>query len=175
MQNKNYPLEDILASFYNSNNKNVKKRLIFDQGKLGGLKSKWLKVFYISLPILLYALIFNPLMFAMLGIAQAIVFYIVFLSMTMMITALLTFANNNKVIRMSSPMWTKTFPTVDLRQVLSSGATPYKDFARYYKADVEAGLTGETLVKSMQKHFQSMQEENKELFERMNNPREKRD
>ncbi len=169
MQNKNYPLEDILASFYKSNNKNVKQRLIFDQGKLGGLKSAWLKFFFLSLPILLFMVIFNPFMFAMLGIAEAVVFYIVFLSMTMMIITLLTFANNNKVIRMSTPTWTSTFPTVDLRQVLSSGATPYKDFQKYYNKDLEAGLTGDTLVSAMQKHFQTMQEDNKELFERMNN------
>jgi len=168
MQNKNYPLEDILASFYKSNSNSVKKRLIFDQGKLGGLKSTWLKVFYISLPILLYIIIFNPFMFAMLGIAEAVVFYIVFLSMTMMITALLTFANNNKVIRMSTPTWTNIFPTVDLRQVLSSGVTPYKDFPMFYMKDLEAGLKGEALIESMQKHFKTMQEDNKELFERMN-------
>ena len=167
MQNKNYPLEDILSAFYKAKNHHAKKRLIFDQGPLDGIKSTWLKLFFLSLPILLFIVIFNPFMFAMLGIAEAVVFYIVFLSMTMMIITLLTFANNNKVIRMSTPTWTSTFPTVDLRQVLSSGATPYKDFSKYYNKDLEAGLTGNALVKSMQKHFQAMQEENKELYERM--------
>ncbi len=168
MQNKNYPLEDILSAFYKAKNHHAKKRLIFDQGRLGGIKSKWLKLFFLSLPVLLFMAIFNPFMFGMLGIAEAVVFYIVFLSMTMMIITLLTFANNNKVIRMSTPTWTSTFPTVDLRQVLSSGATPYKDFQTYYNKDLEAGLTGDALVNAMQKHFEVMQDDNRELFERMN-------
>ncbi len=167
MQNKIYPLEDIFSALYKTKNNRAKKRLIFDQGPLGGMDAKWLKLFFISLPILLYIAIFNPFMFGMLGIAEAVVFYIVFLSMTMIITALLTFANNNKVIRMSTPTWKKLFSTVDLRQVLSTGASPYKDFLSYYHKDLEAGLKGEALVASMQKHFKQMQDENRELYERM--------
>ena len=168
MQNKTYPLEDILSALYTVKNNRAKKRMVLDQDPLGGMKSIWLKLFFLSLPVLLFMAIFNPFMFGMLGIAEAVVFYIVFLSMTMIITALLIFANNNKVIRMVIPTWRNIFPTVDLRQVLSSGATPYKDFIKYYNQDLVAGLTGDTLVKSMQKHFQTMQEENRELYERMN-------
>jgi len=167
MQNKIYPLENVLDALYKVNNKHAKKRLIFNQAQLGGVDVKWLKLFFISLPILLFAVIFNPFMFAMLGIAEAVVFYIVFLSMTMIVTALLTFANNNKVIRMSTSTWNTLFKDVDLKQVLSSGITPYKSFVTYYNQDLEAGLEGKALEKSLQSHFKMMQEENKELFERM--------
>jgi ABC-type multidrug transport system fused ATPase/permease subunit len=167
MQNKMYPLENILNALYRVKNKHAKKRLIFNQSPFGGIDAKWLKLFFISLPVLLFAAIFNPFMFGMLGIAAAVVFYIVFLSMTMIITALLIFANNNKVVRMSLPTWNRLFEDVDLKQVLSSGITPYKKFLTYYNQDLQAGLEGEALEKSLQTHFKTMQEENRELFERM--------
>jgi len=168
MQNKIYPLSDVLSSFYTIKNNCAKKRIIFNQGPLGGLDVKWIKLFFISLPILLYAAIFNSWMFHMLGIAEAIVFFVVFLSMTMITIALLTFANNNKVSRMASDTWSKYFENIALSDVMTSRATPYKDFLKYYNEDLEAGLQDEALIDSLQSHFIEMQKENSELFERMN-------
>ena len=52
---------------------------------LGGLNSKWIKLSLLVLPFAMYAAIFNPVSFAELGIAQAIVFYIILLVFAMQI------------------------------------------------------------------------------------------
>jgi len=167
MQEESIDLQTLLNAFYTTKNNKVKKRLIFDQTHLGGIGSKWIKAFFLSLPILLYIGIFNPKIFGMLGIAQAIIFYIVFLSMVMIMVTGLTFINNNKVIRQVKPSWHKLFPTVELTQVLSGGATPYKDFIRYYEKALEDTLENEALHTYLDESFQTMQKENSELYEMM--------
>ena len=77
MKEENYSLDTILATVSKTNNTTAKKRLIFDQGPLEGIGAKWVIAFFISLPIMLYLGIFNETMFNMLGIAQAIIFFIV--------------------------------------------------------------------------------------------------
>ena len=104
----------------------------------------------------------------MLGIAQAIIFYVVFLSMVMIMITALTFINNNKVVRQIMPSWKKLFPTVDLKQVLSSGATPYSNFMNIYNELLGKNLDEDKFEIEMREHFSKMQEENRELFERMN-------
>ena len=168
MKEETFSLKTMLATLYKVKNKKAKKRLILDQTPVGGIGSKWVKAFFISLPILLYIGIFNPKIFGMLGIAQAIIFYIVFLSMTMIMIAGLTFINNNKVIRQITPSWESLFPTVDLKQVLSSGATPYKDFLKMYNQVLVMDLDETELVEKMKENFTKMQEENSEIYESMN-------
>ena len=174
MQEETFTLKTILDAFYKIKGTQVSKRLIFDQSKLHGIGSKWVKAFFFSLPVLLYIGIFNPTIFHMLGIAQAIIFYIVFLSMVMIMVAGLTFINNNKVIRQVTPAWDKLFPSVDIKQVLSSGATPYKDFTKHYHQALNQGLEGEALYSYLKKEFGIMQEENAEMYEAMNPDRTKR-
>ncbi len=168
-------LKTMLDALYKVKNKTAKKRLIFDQANLTGISSKWIKAFFLSLPILLYIGIFNPKIFAMLGIAQAIIFYIVFLSMVMIMITGLTFINNNKVIRQISPSWNTLFPTVDLKQVLSGGATPYKDFLTYYNKALDANMDEGELARYLQISFEEMQNENREMYEQMRAPRPSRE
>jgi len=168
MQEETYTLQTMLDAIIKIKNNKAKKRLIFDQSLLNGIGSKWVIAFFISLPILLYIGIFNPKIFGMLGIAQAIIFFIVFLSMIMIMIVGLSFINNNKVIRQITPSWNKLFPTVDLTQILSSGATPYKDFFTYYNQSLNEGLKGEILETRLKEDFLKMQEDNKELFEVIN-------
>jgi len=174
MQEETFTLETMLSAFYKIKGTQASKRLIFDQSNLNGIGSKWIKIFFISLPILLYVGIFNPTIFNMLGIAQAIIFYVVFLSMVMIMIVGLTFINNNKVIRQITPSWNVLFPTVDLMQVLSSGATPYKDFVKHYHEALKQDLTGDTLHDYLSNSFTIMQEENTEIYEAMNRTNQKR-
>lgn len=174
MQEEIFTLKTILDALYKVKGTQATKRLIFDQSQLHGIGSKWIKVFFLSLPILLYIGIFNPKIFGMLGIAQAIIFYIVFLSMVMIMVAGLTFINNNKVIRQVKPTWNTLFPTVDLTQVLSSGATPYKDFVKHYHEALKQDLKDEKLHHYLDNVFKVMQEENSELYEAMNRATDKR-
>ncbi len=171
MQEETYALTKLLETLTKIKNNTVKKRLIFDQSPVGGIGSKWVIAFFISLPILLYVGIFNPSVFAMLGIAQAIIFYIVFLSMVMIMIIALTFINNNKVSRQINPSWQKFFPDIDLKLVLSSGASPYKDFFKHYDLAVKEGITDEALHAYLQHAFLEMKEENKDLLEAMQRDR----
>jgi len=168
LKEETFSLKTMLSTLYKIKNNTAKKRLIFDQTAVGGIGSTWIKAFFISLPLFLYAGIFNPTIFGMLGIAQAIIFYVVFLSMVMIMIAGLTFINNNKVLRQITPSWNTMFPSVDLKQVLSSGATPYKDFLKNYHALLAMNLTEEEMETKMREDFSQMQEDNRELFERMN-------
>jgi hypothetical protein len=171
MVEENYSLKTILDTLTKIKNGKVKKRFIFDQTPVGGIGSKWVIAFFISLPVLLYVGIFNPMIFAMLGIAQAIIFYIVFLSMVMIMVIALTFINNNKVLRQVQPSWNEFFPGIDLRLILSSGATPYKDFLKHYNTAITNSLEGDALYTYLQDAVEQMKEENSDLIEAMNNAR----
>jgi len=168
VKDETYALKTMLSTLYKVKNNQAKKRFIFDQTPLGGIGSKWVKAFFISLPILLYIGIFNPKIFGMLGIAQAIIFYVVFLSMVMIMIVALTFINNNKVIRQIAPSWKTLFPTVELKQLLSSGASPYSNFMDVYNELLSKHLNEKEFEIEMKEHFSKMQEENRELYERMN-------
>lgn len=168
MSEKTISLQTMLDAIYKVKNKTAKKRLIFDQSNLAGIGSKWVKAFFISLPILLYIGIFNPTMFSMLGIASAVVFYIVFLSMVMIIIAGLTFVNNAKVLRQIEPSWNNLFPNVELKQLLASNGTPYKDFLTHYNQALKDDLKEEALYDRLKENFAQMQDENRELYEQIN-------
>jgi hypothetical protein len=146
----------------------VSKRLIYDQAPIKGIPAKWIIAFFISLPFIEYAGIFNPWMFNLLGIAQAIIFFIVFLSMVMIFVVTITFINNNKVVRQITPSWEKYFPDIDLKMILSSGVTPYKDFFSHYSEAVQQNLKKENLYLFLEKSFEQMKNENSDLLEAMN-------
>lgn len=171
MKDEIYSLETILSTLIKTTANSVKKRLVFDQTPLKGIGSKWVITFFISLPVMLYAGIFNDTMFELLGIAQAIIFFVVFLSMVMILIIAVTFINNNKVLRQVNPSWEKLFPGVDLKLALSSGGTPYKEFLNYYKKAHVDGLKGDALHQYFETAFKTMQEENADLILAMNNSR----
>jgi len=169
MKDQNYTLDTILSTVAkiknnSTNNAVATKRVLFDQAPLKGIGVKWIIAFFISLPVMLYLGIFNDSMFNMLGIAQAIIFFIVFLSMVMILIIAVTFINNNKVLRQVSPSWEKIYPDVELKMALASGGTPYKDFFKHYSNAVKEGLEGKALEKYLAKAFVQMQEENVELY-----------
>jgi len=168
LQEEIFSLKTMLSSLYKVNNAKAKKRLLFDQAPVGGIGRLWVILFFVSLPVILFLGIFNPSVFAMLGIAQAIIFYIVFLSMVMIMVIALTFINNNKVIRQITPSWQALFPTVNVKQVLSSGTTAYTGFSDFYSELSTLDLDEATLVEKFKEKFTQMQTENKELFEAMN-------
>jgi len=168
MKEKRLTLEEILEAVSVHKNGVAKRRLMFDQGKVGGISLKWVILFFFLLPALLYAGIFNPAVFDMLGIAQAIIFFVVFLSMLMIMIFALAFINNNSTLRRVKSSWESYFPEVDIKQVLSSGATPYRDFFQHYSEALQQGLSGKELHHFLQKAFETMAEENKELLEAMN-------
>ena len=174
MVEENYSLKTILNTLTKIKKKKAKKRLIFDQTEVGGIGSKWVMAFFISLPIMLYLGIFNPVVFAMLGIAQAIIFYVVFLSMVMIMIIALTFINNNKVLRQVKPSWDNYFPNIELKDILSSGITPYSDFLKHYSKAIEKNLEEDDLYRDLQKSFEAMKEENSDLIEAMNSTRNSR-
>ncbi len=167
MEKSDYTLEEILEALSKHRNSYAKKRLIYDQRPLGGIGSGWLIAFFLFLPFLEFAAIFNPYIFNMLGIAQAVIFYIVFLSMIMIMIFVLSFINNTKVIRQITPFWQKYFPKIDINLILSSGASPYKDFFKYYTLASNQNLHDKALYLYLKKAFSHMQEENKDLLEAM--------
>lgn len=171
MQEEKYSLTQILDTLVKTKTDTVKKRVIFDQSPVGGIGSKWVIAFFISLPILLYVGIFNPAIFAMLGIAQAIIFYVIFLSMVMILILAVAFINNNKVLRQIKPSWDEYFPGIDLKLILSSGVSPYKEFFKYYALAIKEGKKDDALHVYLQEAFVKMQEENKDLLEAMNKAR----
>jgi len=168
MQEEHYSITQLLNTLVKRKGDKVKKRFIFDQSPIGGIGSKWVIAFFISLPIFLYIGIFNPTVFAMLGIAQAIIFYVVFLSMVMILIIAVTFINNNKVLRQIKPSWDTYFPGIELRQLLSSGATPYKDFFKHYTIAINQDLKDEELYTFLKEAFSQMEDENRDLLDMLN-------
>ena len=145
--------------------------MIFDQSPVGGLGSKWIIAFFLLLPFIEAAVIFNPYVFKMLGIAQAIIFFIVFLSIVMILIFTLATMNNAKVVKKITPSWDHYFPEIDLKLIVTSSSTPYKEFFMHYAKALNAGLSGEELHTHLEQAFATMQEENKDLLEAMQNDR----
>lgn len=165
MQDQHYALKTILASVFKEKDHRLKKRLIYNNAVFGGLSNKWIILLFIVLPFAMYAAIFNPTTFKELGIAQAIVFYIILLVVAMQIVAIGTYFNNKKVVKTAAMSWEKYFPTVDFKMILSSGVTPYVDFKKHYELALKDGLEGESLKKRLDDAFEQMEEENSILVE----------
>jgi len=174
MAEKHYTLKTILDSLMHAKNGVVKKRLILDKSPLGGIGSKWIILGFIVLPFAMYIAIFNSVSFEYLGIAQAIVLYIILLVFAMQIIVGISYYNNKKVIKMVNPSWESYFPTIDIKMILSSGVTPYVDFKKYYASVIDEVYDDEMLYSKLQEAFKKMEEENADLLEAMNNCRGKK-
>ncbi len=164
-------LEYSLKAILNAVSHKGKKRMIYDHGALGGMKSLYLKLLFIAFPFIEYALIFNPSSFAFLGIAQAIIFYIVFLSVIMIIIFVMAMRNNKSLFRKIEPVWKNYFPDIELAMVLSSGVTPYKNFFTEYAKIVDDNLDDKALQSALNSAFNRMKEENRDLLEAIENAR----
>jgi len=168
LENKIYNLKTILDTIFNSKNNKVKRRLIYDKSPMGGLSSQWIKFLLILMPFLMYAAIFNPRSFEYLGIAQAIVFYIILLVFAMQIVIGVAYFNNRSVVKKITPSWKHYFEGVELKMILSSGVTPYVDFMQQYESALEGGLEGEHLHSKLKEAFVQMENENKDLIDAIN-------
>ena len=175
MQEKPYTIQTIIKSVFKENNHKIKKRVIYDNAQFGGLSNKWIKLAFFILPFAMYAAIFNPASFKELGIAQAIVFYIILLVFAMQIVVAVSYFNNKKVLKTASEAWENYFPGIDFKMILSSGATPYADFKKYYEAALTDGLEEDALKERMSEAFQQMETENIHLVEAMKKDKEKRE
>jgi hypothetical protein len=159
-----YSLKSILLSFANANGK---RRLIFNLGAIGGISANVVLIFFISLPFIEYALLFNPYVFSALGIAQCIVLYIVFLSIIMIVIFLTTWVIKIRVIKKITPSWEKYFAHINLNMLLSSGLTPYSQFFDYYAQGLKENISEESLHNYLLSAFKTMEEENKDLLDAM--------
>ncbi len=167
-----YDLRTILStvSTYKKNSdksKQVKKRLLYNQAPIGGLSTKYFWLAFIAMPFIEYACIFNPVIFPMLGIAQAIVFFIVFLSIVMILIFALYAFNNRIVIDGITPMWEVYFPEIDIKLILTSSHSPYGEFFNAYSLIAGDDLSDEELHAKLKVAVAQMQEENKDLLEAM--------
>ncbi len=168
-----YALRSILDSISSRAKKRIQKRTLYNLAPLGGISSALIVLFFLSLPFIEFALIFNPYVFKALGIAQSIIFFIVFLSIVMIIIFLLSWINNKAVLKRVSPSWKYYFPNIDLKVLLSSGTNPYSDFFREYSA-IPEDSSDEELHAALKEAFGRMEEENKELIEAMQKDRSKK-
>ena len=164
MSNTFYSLEQILNAIAITTPHATKKRLIFDKAPLGGWGRKWLIGLFWLFPFILYAIIFNDTIFSMLGIAQAIVIYIVMLSMVMLLIFTLVVLNNSGVVNQIKPSWKNYFPDIEFELITTTGATPYKEFFNYYHLPNTTPPT-EKLKIHLDKIFKQMQEENRDLID----------
>ncbi len=160
-----YRLQTLLASIANSKGT---KRILFNMGPIGGISSSLIILFFILLPILEYVLFFNPYVFNILGIATAIVAYIVCLSLVMIVVFLVTWRMNSHIIKKITPSWESYFPKKPLDMVLSSGTTPYNEFFDYYAKALEKKMDENELHTFLLSAFTQMEEKNKELLEAIN-------
>ena len=154
-----------IKSMIDAVSNNAKKRTIYNKGAVGGIKSSYLKLFFLSLPFIEYALIFNPVSFNYLGIAQAIIFFIIFSSVVMFIIFLVVMGNNKSVFKRIEPSWKSYFPDVDLKMVLSSGVSPYQNFFSEYEKVMNQNLDDASLHTTLKGAFGRMKEENRDLLE----------
>ena len=175
MQEQYYTLKTIIKSVFREKNNRLKKRLIYNYALFGGFSNKWIIFAFIILPFAMYAAIFNPASFKALGIAQAIVFYIILLVIAMQIVVVASYFYNRKVLKTATKAWENYFPTVDFKMILSSGETPYKDFTKYYESALEDGLEGEELKKKLMDAFKKMEDENSILVDAIRRDKQKKE
>jgi len=165
-----YDLKTILStvSTFKKNSdksKQVKKRLLYNQAPIGGLHINYFWAIFIALPFIEYAIIFNPVVFPMLGIAQAIVFFIVFLSIVMILIFAMYAFNNRVVTDGITPMFDEYFPGVDVKLILTSSHSPYADFFKEYSLIAGDDLSDNELHEKMKIAVKKMEEENSDLLE----------
>ena len=168
MSNTKYTLTDIFSSIFNFKNNKIEKKIIYNKAPLGGLHSIWIKILFFLLPILAYGAIFNPTAFEYLGIAQAIVLYIIGLVFAMQVVMGLTYFYNRKVVKMIDPSWENYFPNIDFKMIISSGVTPYVDFKNSYAKALNENLDDDALYERLKIDFKQMEEENHILYDAMN-------
>lgn len=159
-----YSLKAILSTFAKTDGT---KRTVFNLGAIGGISSKAVILLFLAMPFIEYALIFNPYVFNLLGIAQCIVLYIVLLSIVMIAVFLISWKIKKSVIKKITPSWKHYFAKIDLDMLLSSAKTPYSQFFDFYSKGLKEEKTESQLHQYLLDSFKIMEEENKDLIEAM--------
>jgi len=167
MKENKHKIKDILNTVFKENNNTISKKLIYNNALFGGIASKWIILALVLLPLIMYAAIFNSYIFNLLGIAQAIVFYIILLVVAMQIIIAAAYFNNKKVINNAQKSWENYFPTIDFKMILSSGVTPYVDFKKHYEIALHDDLENDALEQRLAEAFTQMEEENSGMVEAM--------
>ena len=155
-------LKTILSTFATPAGKH---RIVYNSAPLGGLNSTTLIIIFISLPFLEYWAIFNSFVFEKLGIATAIVAYIVFLSLIMLLIAVLIWSTKKRVIKKIKTSWSAYFKDIKLDLVLSNSLTPYSEFFTYLSSIKTSDMSDDNLYKYLQNSFNEMETNNRELMD----------
>ena len=169
-----FTVEQIVNSLYKVKNNRLKRRHIFNRATVGGISSTYLKMLLLLSPLLTYGAIFNKASFEYLGIAQAIIVFIISLVALMQIVLAITYFSNKSLLKRVSESWEELFPGVELKMVLSSGATPYKEFIKHYEDALTRGLSGDKLHEQMKEAFTQMEIENIDLIEAMRRDKDRK-
>ena len=168
MQEKIYDLKNLLETILITKDSPIKRRLIYNKAPIARVGSNWIKALFVIMPFAMYAAIFNPISFEYLGIAQAIVFYIILLVFAMQIIIGVSYFNNRSTVKAIQPSWEYYFPNVELKMILSRGVTPYVDFIKHYEIFLSKNLDNEELHKKLEIAFIQMEKENKNLVDAIN-------
>lgn len=163
-----YSLKQILASIADTEGK---RRLIFNGAPLGSLGNKTIYGVIVALPFIEYALLFNAYSFEKLGIATAIIAYIVFLSTTMMAVFGFVWVHNRNIIKRINPSWSHYFPNVDLNVVMAPNYSPYRQFFYHYGDAIKKEISDDKLHPFIISTIALMEEENRDLLDVMGTPK----
>lgn len=160
----NYSLKTILFAF---TKKNGKHRTVYNGSDFGLLGNRLLTTAFILLPLLGYWALFNDYVFGELGIATAIVGYIVFLVVSMQIIVYTIWNTKRRVVKKLQEPWNHFFPDTNLKLVLENRLTPYSEFFSYLsKIDVK-NISDDDLYIYLQNSFKEMEVKNKDLLDAM--------
>lgn len=163
-----YSLKQILTAIAN---KEGKRRLIFNAHPLGGIRSSTLYWIIVSLPFIEYAILFNSYSFERLGIATAIIAYIIFLSTSMMVVYGIVWFNNRNVTKKLISSWEFVYPNVDFNLIIASGHTPYREFFNYYSEGIKNRISDDELQSLISSSIALMEEKNRDLLMAMKTSR----
>jgi len=168
MNKKSYNLKNILETIFIIKDNKIKRRLIYNKAPINGLGNRWIIALFIVMPFAIYAAIFNKTSFEYLGIAQAIVVFIIGLVFAMQVVMAVTYFYNRNIVKSITPSWENYFPDVSLKLILSRGVTPYVDFIKHYETLLKENLDNNVLHKKLQDSFSKMEKENQYLTNSIN-------
>jgi len=168
MRKKTYNLKEIIETVFKTKNNKLTRRLIYDKSPIDGLGNGWIIALFIVMPFAIYAAIFNKTSFEYLGIAQAIVVFIIGLVFAMQVVMAVTYFYNRNIVKSITPSWEAYFPNVSLKLILSRGVTPYVDFMKHYESMLKENLDNNALHEKLQEAFAQMEKENQNLVNSIN-------
>ena len=139
------------------------RRVVFDGKNVGKTSAACIYVLFLLLPVIEFVLIFKTPFYAKVGHVTAIVAYIVFLSIVMILIYVITKRHNSKVVKSLEPHWLEHFDSPALEEVVYNKTAVYRDFFKHLK---QAGLpqSEEQIYSALKRIFQNLEEENSDLL-----------